>query len=192
MQTALIVAMDQHGLIGTDSGLPWDLPRDLKRFRKLTLHKPILMGRRTHEMIGKELDQRLNLVLSRDPDYRADGCRIVHSLEEGFAAAREYLRAGSGDELLIIGGAQIYREALPLCERLYLTVVQAVCEGSVYFPLREAQAIAWRIAHVESHEADERNALADQFFMLDRATGTNESLPLFDWRAVLEVAAESL
>jgi len=107
MQTALIVAMDQHGLIGTDSGLPWRLPRDLKRFRKLTLHKPILMGRRTHEMIGKPLDLRLNLVLSRDTDYRADGCRVIHSLEEGLAAAREYLRAGagSGDELLIIGGA---------------------------------------------------------------------------------------
>src|SRR5262249_53287447 len=134
----------------------------------------------------------LNLVLSRDSDYRVDGCRVVSNLEKGLDMAREYLSAGSGDELLVIGGAQIYREALPLCERIYLTVVQTICEGSVYFPLREAQAIEWRIAHVERNEADERNPYADQFFVLERTTETNGSLPGFDWRAVLELAGEAL
>ncbi len=158
---SIIVAMDRNGLIGTDEGLPWHLSADLKRFRRLTMGKPIVMGRTTHEQIGRVLDGRTNIVLTRDESYQSDGCVICHSLDEALRT--------DADEVMIIGGSQIYREAFSRCERLYLTVVEGELEGTVYFPADLLDRACWEIVEEESFSADEKNPLAHQFLTLNRA-----------------------
>ena len=116
---SLIVAMAQNGVIGCDNSLPWRLPDDLRRFRAFTLGKPILMGRKTFESIGRPLPGRINLVLTRDRGWSAEGAIAVHSVEEALT------QAGSSDELVAIGGAEIYRLVLPFARRIYLTHVHA-------------------------------------------------------------------
>jgi dihydrofolate reductase len=128
MKIALIAAMSENRVIGREQRLPWHLSADLKRFRQLTLGKPILMGRKTHESIGKPLPGRENLVLSRDPGYQAAGCMVVHSLSEALAAA------GDAPELMIVGGATLYREFLPEAHRLYLTLIHQTFSGNAFFP----------------------------------------------------------
>ena len=136
MRISLIAALDEHGLIGAGDRLPWRLPEDLRRFRRLTMGKPVLMGRRTFESIGRPLDGRTNLVLTRNAGYRAPGCQVVTSLDAGVAACQE------AEELMVIGGGEVYALALPRADRLYLTRVRGAFEGNVYFPpLDESQ---WR------------------------------------------------
>ena len=136
MSISLIAALDERGLIGTKGRLPWRLTEDLRRFRRLTMGKPVLMGRRTFESIGRPLDGRANLVLTRDAGYRAPGCRVVTSLDAGVAACR------GAEELMVIGGAEVYALALPRADRLYLTRVRGAFEGEVYFPSFEESE--WR------------------------------------------------
>ena len=128
MKIALIVAMTESRIIGKDQRLPWHLPADLKRFRQLTLGKPILMGRKTHESIGKPLPGRENLVLTTDMGYLAAGCTVVHSLSEALDSA------GNATELMVIGGAALYREFLPRADRLYVTLIHRSFEGDTVFP----------------------------------------------------------
>lgn len=158
---ALVAAVADNGVIGRGNRLPWHLPADLAHFKRLTMDKPILMGRRTWESLPGLLPRRRHLVLTRDLAYSAEGCTLVHSLDEGIAAA------GPVPELLIIGGAALYAEALPRMGRLYLTRVHAAVEGDIQFP-------AWNLAdwiEIErvEHPADGRNCFPMTFLTLDRA-----------------------
>jgi dihydrofolate reductase len=162
MRISLIVAMSESGLIGTDKGLPWHLPADLKRFKTLTWGKPIIMGRKTHELIGRPLPGRLNIVVTRQPGYAAEGCEVVHSLDEALALA-----GNTPDEIMIVGGAQIYREALPLCQRVYLTVVEGRLEGDTFFPGKLSPA-DWETIREERYPADAKNPHGHRFAVLER------------------------
>lgn len=126
---ALIAAVAANGVIGSDNALPWRLPEDLKRFKALTLGHPVIMGRRTFESIGRPLPGRRNIVVTRNADWRAEGCETAASLEAALAAA-----GAAEDEVFVIGGAQLYAEALPLARRLYLTEIRHAFEGDARFP----------------------------------------------------------
>jgi dihydrofolate reductase len=157
---SLIVAMAQNGVIGRDNSLPWRLPDDLKRFRAFTLGKPILMGRKTFESIGRPLPGRINLVLTRDRSWYAEGVIAVHSVEEALA------QAGSSDELVAIGGAEIYRLVLPFARRIYLTHVHADVPGNITFP--EFDSTQWADVEYNSQPADDEHAYPLTFVTLER------------------------
>lgn len=163
MRLALIVAMGRNHVIGTDTGLPWHLPRDLKHFRRLTLGKPIILGRTTFEQIGRPLPDRPNIVLTRRPDFAPAGVTVARSAEEALAAA-----AGA-EEVVVIGGAEVYREFLPRADRLYLTVVDGEFAGTTVFPVDLLAALPLVVTAREHHPADEKNAHPVTFWQLDRA-----------------------
>lgn len=161
---SIIAALDKNRLIGSTKGLPWYLPADLVHFKKVTLGKPVIMGRRTHETIGKPLPERKNIVLTRDEDFRAPGCIVVHSTEEALRKAAEHPPAGG--EIMIIGGGQIYKEFLPLTDRMYLTLIDHEFTGDVYFP--EFDWNEWREVKREEHEPDSKNPYKYTFVTLER------------------------
>jgi dihydrofolate reductase len=121
VELTLIVAAAENDVIGRDGDLPWHLPADLRHFKRVTMGKPILMGRRTHESIGRALPGRVNIVITRQPDYRAAGCRIAHSLDEALRLAA----TDGAAEALVIGGAALYAEALPHADRILMTRIHA-------------------------------------------------------------------
>ncbi len=164
MRIALVAALARNGIIGKDNALPWHLPADLRHFRRLTLGKPVLMGRRTYESIGHPLPDRINIVVSRTPGYQAPGCIVVDSLEAGIEAG--IAAAGDGEELMIIGGAALYRAALPMAERLYLTRIEADVEGDARFADYEAEE--WEEVAREEHPADACNPFPYCFVTLQR------------------------
>jgi dihydrofolate reductase len=166
MRISLIVAMDQSGLIGNETGLPWRLPADLKRFRKLTTGKPIIMGRKTLEHIGGPLKERLNIVLTRQADFQCAGVVVVHSFEEAIERAKAVLPEWGGDEIMIIGGAEVYRQALPLVERIYLTIVDGKFEGNTWFPGLET--LRAELLASETIPADAKNPHRHRFLILNR------------------------
>jgi dihydrofolate reductase len=151
---ALIAAMASNRVIGRDNALPWRLPEDLKRFKALTMGKPILMGRRTFESIGKPLPGRENLVLTRDPRYAAAGCKVYTDLGLAIAAA-------SDRELMVIGGAQIYAQTISLAQRLYLTMVQGEVHGDALFP--EIDLAEWQLRSDTKHSRDAKHAFGYRF-----------------------------
>lgn len=157
---SMVVAMDQNRLIGRHGQLPWRLPEDLRHFRRLTLGKTVLMGRKTFESLGKPLEQRQNWVLSRDARFRPEGCRVFETLDAAVAAHPE-------GELMVIGGAEIYRQALPLADRIHLTLVHAALEGDTWFP--ELPPGRFRETQRHDHPADARHAHPYSFVTLDRA-----------------------
>ena len=129
MIISIIVAMSENRVIGIDGRLPWHLSADMAWFKKHTLGKPVLMGRKTWESIGKPLPGRRNIVLTSQTDFKAEGCTVVHSIMEALEAA------GDAEELMVMGGADCYRKMLPLAEKLYITIVHTLTEGDVSFPL---------------------------------------------------------
>ena len=131
---ALIVACAENGVIGRNNALPWHLSEDLQYFKRVTMGKPIVMGRKTYEAIGRPLPGRTNIVISRDPDYCAEGIKSVTSLAAALELAEQIALIDDATELMVIGGAQIYAEALPIADRLYLTEVHAEVEGDAYLP----------------------------------------------------------
>ncbi|KST56864.1 diacylglycerol kinase [Methylobacterium sp. GXS13] len=151
---ALVVAVARNGVIGRDNGLAWHLSSDLKRFKALTMGKPMLMGRRTWASIGRPLPGRRTLVLTRDPGFRAEGAEIVHDWDAAVAAA-------AAPELMVVGGAEIYALALPHADRLHLTEVEAEPEGDVRFPA--FHRAAFREAFREAHPAGPRDEHAFAF-----------------------------
>ncbi len=134
MLLSLIVAAAENGVIGRNNALPWHLAEDLKHFKRLTMGKPILMGRKTFESIGRPLPGRTNIVITRNRDYQPDGVRVVDSLSAALDLAEAIALIDGADELMVIGGAQIYAEALPVAQRLYLTRVHAAVEGDAVLP----------------------------------------------------------
>lgn len=160
---SIIVAMDRNQLIGAGSAIPWHLPRDLKRFRQMTVGKPVVMGRKTYESIParfRPLSGRQNIVLTRNREYVAPGCSVVHDLESAVLAA------GEAEEIMIGGGAFIYQLFLPQTRRIYLTRVDALFDGDTYFPPFDMND--WRIAADEYHAADPANPYSMRFMMLER------------------------
>ncbi len=162
MRLTLVVAAAENGVIGRDGALPWHLPADLGHFKRSTLGKPILMGRKTHQSIGRALPGRLNLVLTRQQDYAAPGCELVHSLDEAVVRAE---RDGA-EELMIIGGAGLYRMALPRAERILLTRVHGAFEGDTRLPTFDPAD--WIELSRSRREADAANPVAMSFIELVR------------------------
>lgn len=159
---SLIVARAENGVIGRDNRLPWRLPEDLRRFKALTWGKPILMGRRTFESLGRPLPGRTNLVMTRSGDYRPEGATVVRSLEEALSTVP------AAPELVVIGGAEIYRLALPFADRVYLTEVHAAVDGDTVLPSFDARE--WAEVAREEHAPDARHAHAMSFVTLERRT----------------------
>lgn len=144
---SLIAAVARNGVIGSGNALPWRLPEDLKRFKALTLGQPVIMGRRTWESIGRPLPGRRNIIVTRNGGFSADGCDTAASIDAALAIC-----AGTTGEVFIIGGAQIYAQALPLAQRLYLTEIQAEFPGDARFPHFERDA--WEEKSRESHRSE--------------------------------------
>lgn len=140
---SFIVALTDDHVIGRDNQLPWHIPADLAHFRRMTTGKPVVMGRRTYESIGKPLPNRHNIVITRDTSFRAEGCTVVHSIEDALAAA------GDVPEIMVIGGAEIFNTLLPRADRLYLTYVHAEIEGDTFFPPLDPDA--WIERYRDSH-----------------------------------------
>lgn len=159
-EVSIIVATDDHGGIGLGGALPWHLPEDLKRFKALTMGKPVVMGRRTHDSIGRPLPGRHNIVVSREPGLRIEGCTVVDSLADALAAA------GAVPEVVVIGGAEIYRLALPLAGTVHLTRVHATVGADTFLPALDAAD--WEEVAREERAADERHAHAMSFVTLRR------------------------
>ena len=161
-QVSIIVAADEQGGIGRDGGLPWHLPADLKRFKALTMGKPIVMGRRTWDSIGRPLPGRRSLVVSRQPGLVIDGAEVFDSLEDALAATSD------APETCVIGGAEIYRQALPRAEVVHLTRVHATVQADTFFP--PLDAADWEEVAREDRPADDRHAYPFSFLTLCRVS----------------------
>lgn len=162
---SLVVAAGENNEIGRRGRMPWHLPADLKHFKALTLGKPVIMGHRTFEAIGKPLPQRRNIVVTRDRAWRATGCEVAHSLPEALVIA-----AGE-PEIMVIGGGQLYRQALPRAQRIYLTRVHGTFDADTFFPVLDMSQ--WRETAREAHPADECNSYACSFLVLERCAPLN-------------------
>lgn len=156
----LIVAMAENGVIGMNNTLPWHLPADLKHFRNLTTGHHILMGRKTWESLSKPLANRVNIVLTSQPDQLASDCVAVSSIEAALDVAHE------DSVLFVIGGADLYAQMLPWAERLYLTFIHACVEGDIWFP--DLKWSDWRELERHTHDADARHRYAFSFITLER------------------------
>ena len=164
---AVIVAAAENGVIGRNNALPWHLPEDLRYFKRVTMGKPIVMGRKTFESIGRPLPGRSNIVITRNPDFRPPGVKVVASLEEALSLATEIALIDGAAELVVIGGAEIYREAIPRAERLYLTEVHARVEGDARLPTIDWGQ--WREVGRERHAASGANPYDYSFVVYERA-----------------------
>lgn len=160
MLLSIIVAMDRKGVIGMENKLPWRLSADLKNFKKITMGKPIVMGRKTHESIGRILPGRENVVITRDTSYMAKDCTVLHSLECAYAKYKQL------DEIMIMGGAELYSQTLEQSDRIYLTEVHADCEGDTFFPVFDRSE--WKEVQRQDHRADEMNEFDYSFVVLER------------------------
>ena len=165
---SLIVAAAENGVVGRNNALPWHLPKDLQYFKRTTMGNPILMGRKTWESIGRPLPGRTNIVISRDPQFNAEGVRRVSNFDEALQLAEDIALIDGTEELMVIGGAQIYAEALPRAQRLYLTRVHADVDGDVYLPpVNWAQ---WRQLGCEFNAADGPNPYDYSFCQYERVS----------------------
>lgn len=149
-----IVACTENNVIGRDNQMPWHLPADLQHFKRVTLGKPVIMGRKTHESIGRPLPKRTNYILTRQADWRADGCEVIHSIED-------IRKLAAQQDVFLIGGAQLYHELIDEVQALYLTRIHTELAGDAFFPT--LQPDAWQLVSREAHEADERHAYAYSF-----------------------------
>ncbi|PTU73016.1 dihydrofolate reductase [Pseudomonas mangrovi] len=148
---ALIAALAANRVIGLDNRMPWHLPADLKHFKALTLGKPIIMGRKTWDSLGRPLPGRLNIVVSRQPGLRLEGAEVFADLATALARADQWASEQGVDELMLVGGAQLYEQGLPLADRLYLTRIDAEPEGDAFFPAFDESY--WQCAARDPHPA---------------------------------------
>jgi dihydrofolate reductase len=159
---SLIVAMSENRVIGRNGGLPWRLAADLRRFRRLTMGHPLLMGRKTFESIGRVLPGRTSVVITRQDDYTTAGAVVAHSLEQ----AR--LLTSDDDQVFVIGGAEIYRLALPVADRICLTLIHAQVAGDTFFP--ELSPGDWQLTETIRHPRDEQNEYDHSFLTYARVS----------------------
>ena len=160
MQLSIIVAMDRNRVIGRGGVLPWHISSDLKNFKKITMGKPILMGRKTHDSIGKPLPGRENIILTNNKKYSAEGCTVKNTLDEVHTYCERQL------ELVVMGGAILYSQTLDKADKLYITEVNASVNGDTFFP--EYKGNQWREISRESFNADENNEFDYSFTVLER------------------------
>lgn len=160
MRLSILVAAAENNVIGRNNRLPWRLPEDLQRFKALSMGKPMIMGRRTFESIGRALPGRTSIVVSRQPGLELEGCIVVASIDAAVAAAQPAVEA------VVIGGAEIYRQVLPRAQVVHVTRVHARIEGDTHFP--DLQPEEWREVGKEHHPADDRHAYAFSFITLER------------------------
>ena len=163
---ALVVARAENGAIGIGGELPWRLSTDLKQFRKVTLGKPIIMGRRTFQSLPRALDRRLNIVLSREPGFIAPGAIVAGSLEEGLAHARRAAQEAGVEEIMVIGGDDVFRAVMPLAKRIYLTEVHATPDADTW--LKDFNLKDWRELSRERHEPGPKDEYPFSFVLLER------------------------
>ena len=165
VRVALIAAVAENDVIGDNNALPWHIPADLKHFKQVTMGKPIIMGRLTYESIGKALPGRINIVVTKNKEFLAPGVRVCHSLEAAIDLAKELVRGMRVGEVVIVGGGQIYRQAMSLVDRMYLTRVKRAVLGDAIFPVFQAQA--WEKISIGSSPASADHP-ACEFMMLTR------------------------
>lgn len=156
---SIIVAMDRNRLIGAQNDLPWHLPADLAYFKRTTTGHPIIMGRKTYESIGRPLPKRRNIVVTRNREFVAEGCEVVHSLEEA-------LNRCPDGECFVIGGAELFAKALPLADRLYITQIDEVFAGDVYFPAIDLSD--WALVRSTAGQVDEQNRHPHRYEVYER------------------------
>lgn len=162
MIISMVAAMANNRVIGKDNQMPWHLPADLKHFKQVTLGKPVIMGRKTFESIGRLLPGRRNIIISRSQPVDAKGAEWVTSLDQAFSMLQDQ------QEVMVIGGAEIYRQCLPLAKRLYLTKIDLDADGDAYFPDYTATGLNWRQIEASEHQADEMNPHYCRFITLER------------------------
>ena len=160
MLISFVVAMGKNKVIGKNNSLPWTMPADMKRFKELTLNKPVIMGRKTFESIGKPLPKRKNIVITHDKNYDAEGCIVAHSIDEALNAA------GNAKEAMVIGGSQIFREFFSKANKIYLTIIEHNFDGNIKVP--EYDITEWEETSYEEHEKDAENPYDYSFIALER------------------------
>lgn len=167
LRIALIWAMARNRVIGYRNTLPWKLPADLAHFKSLTTGHAVIMGRHTYDSLGRPLPQRTNIVITRDPDFRCEGCHIARSLDHALQMALD-LHPRNPDPVFVIGGQNLYSQMLPMADILYITQIEADVAGDAWFP--EYAESAWELVSREGHEPDERNPYPYTFLTLQRKT----------------------
>ncbi|MDD5268799.1 MAG: dihydrofolate reductase [Methylococcales bacterium] len=166
MKISLIVAMASNRVIGLNNKMPWHLSADLKKFKKITMGSPILMGRKTHESIGKPLPGRVNIIISRNLDYRQDGCVVFNDLKTALDQT-----CTTAEEIFVIGGSDIYEAILPMADAIYLTLINKVFEGDAFFP--EIDLNVWSEVEREDIKDDPDAAFSYSFLKLEKANRRN-------------------
>ena len=161
MDISFVVAMTENNVIGRDGGLPWRLSSDLKRFKALTIGKPVVMGRICYESIGRPLPGRPNIVITRSMDFKPEGVIAVHSLEDAMDAAIAEAEKLGVDEVCVIGGGIVYREAMELATILHVTHIEATIEGDTFFP--EIDPAIWEAGEAEQIPAGEKDDFSTRF-----------------------------
>jgi dihydrofolate reductase len=169
MKLCFVVAVAENGVIGRDNALPWRLPSDLRRFKAITMGKPLIMGRRTFDSIGRPLPGRVNIVVTRDPSFSADGVIVVHDIAGALAAADAAAQDAGVTEVMVIGGAAIYDAMLESADRVYLTEVHDSPDGDTGFPPLDRNH--WREVSREFHRAEPGETSDCSFVVLDRRGG---------------------
>ena len=160
MKLSIIVATDEEGLIGKDNDLPWKLSADLQYFRRVTMGKALIMGRRTHESIGRALPGRKNIVITSDQEYESDGCTISFSVQQALQECENI------EEVMVMGGASLYKQFLPEASTIYLTLVHARLSGDTWFP--DWDKNQWQVLSEEKFSADEKNEHPYSFIVYKR------------------------
>jgi dihydrofolate reductase len=168
VELAIIVAAAENGVIGRNNALPWHLSEDLKYFKRVTMGKPIVMGRKTFESIGRPLPGRTNIVITRNAAYSAEGVKVVGTLEEALGLAEDIALIDGVDEAVVIGGAEIYATAIPMAARLYLTEVHAQVEGDAFLPAIDWTQ--WKEVGRQRHPALDPNPFDYSFVVYERAS----------------------
>lgn len=166
VRVSLVVAVSRNGVIGSDGDMPWRLSTDLKRFKALTLGKPMIMGRKTFDSIGKALPGRTSIIVTRDRNWQAEGVVPVHSLDDAFALAEQIAMAQNIDEICVVGGGEIYAQSMPRADVLHVTEVHAEPKGDTIFP--EIDNAIWSITCEEDVPAGEKDSAATTYRVYER------------------------
>lgn len=161
MMISFIVAMDKNRVIGKNNQLPWHLPADLQFFKRVTMGHPIVMGRKTHESIGRPLPGRKNIIVTRNKEYHSQGCLVIHTIEELLDYAQK-----QNEEIFLIGGSELFKATFPYADRLYITKIEHEFEGDTFFP--EFEQSNWNILSLEKGTQDEKNPYEFSFMTLER------------------------
>jgi len=169
MRITLVAAMSLNRVIGNKGELPWRLPADLARFKQLTMNHAVIMGRKTFDSIRKPLLGRSNIVITRQRDWRSPSVTVAHDLNEAKSQAKELdSRSHHQNEIMILGGAEIYRQSMSIAHRIHLTVVELECEGDAFFP--DFDQSQWKLVSDEAHPADDKNPYAMRFQKWERSS----------------------